>query len=69
MSEKKVLVTGASGLLGRAVYKYFSNETFRKSFPLNDNSDFTWNCVGLCNKRFFNRFYLSNYKVLTILLI
>ena len=53
MIEKTVLITGASGLLGRAVYKYFTDESFRNEYPIEDlNSGIKWNCVGLCNKRY-----------------
>jgi hypothetical protein len=64
MSEKTILITGASGLLGRAVYKYFVDETYRNKYPIEDfNADFKWNCIGLCNKRYlmniFNYFFFQ----------
>ena len=51
--EIKVLITGASGLLGRTVYKYFNNKSFQSKYPLNENvkGDFLWKCLGLCNTR------------------
>ncbi len=58
MTEKRVLLTGASGLLGRAIYSYLTDVDFRKKYPLTpsqqsaDNSaDFKWNCLGLCHSR------------------
>jgi nucleoside-diphosphate-sugar epimerase len=59
MSEKlvNVLITGASGLLGRMVYRYLTETSFRDKYPLNlsdiavDKLNFKWNCVGLCNSR------------------
>ena len=58
MSDKtiKVLITGASGLLGRAVYKYFTNEEFRNKYPLSTDCmealrGIKWDCVGLCHSR------------------
>lgn len=53
-----VLVTGASGLLGRAVYQYLTDAEFRAKYPLDNDADgtsvdqeFTWNCLGLCYSR------------------
>ena len=50
-----VLITGASGLLGRSVYKYFTNEAFRAKFPMTaefaKESKLKWNCLGLCYSR------------------
>jgi hypothetical protein len=50
-----VLITGASGLLGRVVYKYLSDSTYQAKYPLNLNDNyvnsFKWNCLGLCYSR------------------
>jgi hypothetical protein len=57
MSAKtyNVLITGASGLLGRVVYKYLSDTSYQSKYPLNLNEDyvssFKWNCLGLCYSR------------------
>jgi S-adenosylmethionine synthetase len=49
--EKKVLITGASGLLGRAIYKYLTNDTYQKTYPVKEGENCKWHCLGLC----FNR--------------
>jgi nucleoside-diphosphate-sugar epimerase len=57
MSSKtyNILVTGASGLLGRVVYKYLSDSSYQAKYPLNQNENyvnsFKWNCLGLCYSR------------------
>jgi len=54
MSEIRVLITGASGLLGRAVYKYFTDESFREGFPLSNlgkETSFHFECLGLWYSR------------------
>lgn len=56
MTDKtvNVLVTGASGLLGRMVYKYFTDQAFQNKYPLpsEENSPkLNWNCLGLCYSR------------------
>lgn len=53
MSERKinVLITGASGLLGRTVYKYFTDKSYRDLYPISANVEFNWNVLGLCNSR------------------
>jgi len=56
MTEQQlsVLITGASGLLGRTVYKYFKDKSFQSKYPLKDSlqsNNFAWNCLGLCNSR------------------
>lgn len=58
MSEKtiKVLITGASGLLGHVVYKYFTNKEFQQKYPLSLDcmealNGIKWDCVGLCHSR------------------
>ena len=40
MANARVLITGASGLLGRKVLAYFQNESNNK-----------WTCLGLCYSR------------------
>lgn len=49
--EKRVIVTGASGLLGRAVYRYLKDESYRQKYPVKEVDAFKWNVLGLC----FNR--------------
>jgi nucleoside-diphosphate-sugar epimerase len=59
MSEKivNVLVTGASGLLGRMIYRYLTDASFRDKYPINlsdidaNKLKFKWNCIGLCHSR------------------
>lgn len=51
MIEKKVIITGASGLLGRAIYKYLTDVDTQKSFPVKNALDYKWNCLGLCYSR------------------
>jgi nucleoside-diphosphate-sugar epimerase len=51
MSEKIVLITGASGLLGRTVYKYFTDKSYRDQYPISANAEYNWNVLGLCNSR------------------
>ena len=57
MSSKtyNVLVTGASGLLGRVVYRYLSDSSYQARYPLDQNENyvnsFKWNCLGLCYSR------------------
>ena len=44
-----------SGLLGRSVYSYFSDDSYRAKYPLPEESSgsakFKWDCVGLYNSR------------------
>ena len=49
--EKRVIVTGASGLLGRAIYKYLRDESLQNKYPVKDGQKFKWNCLGLCFSR------------------
>lgn len=49
--EKKVLITGASGLLGRAILKYLTSENEQIKYPVKNGSDYKWNCLGLCFSR------------------
>lgn len=53
MSEKSlnVLVTGASGLLGRQVYQFLTDEHLQHKYPISIESEFSWNCLGLCYSR------------------
>jgi S-adenosylmethionine synthetase len=51
MTVFKVLITGASGLLGRAVYKYFTDESFREKYPVSTEIRFHFDCLGLCYSR------------------
>jgi hypothetical protein len=55
VTEKQVnvLLTGASGLLGRAIYKYLTDNNERQKYPLKNLNDleFKWNCLGLCHSR------------------
>lgn len=49
-----VLITGASGLLGRAVLEYFLDEKLQEKYPSQDGPEttkFKWNCLGLCYSR------------------
>ena len=50
---KRVLITGASGLLGRTVYKYFTDDEFALAYPLQASSSgaIQWKCLGLCHSR------------------
>lgn len=49
--ERKVIVTGASGLLGRAIYKYLNDETYQKKYPVKGVNEIKWNVLGLCFSR------------------
>ena len=77
MSEQQlnVLVTGASGLLGRTVYKYFKDGSFRSKYPINkslSSDTFSWNCLGLCNSRVrgdLRKLDISNYEQVENLII
>jgi FlaA1/EpsC-like NDP-sugar epimerase len=55
MTEKRVLITGASGLLGRAIYSYLTDSEFQAKYPLSSSqaavSDFKCNVLGLCHSR------------------
>ena len=55
MTEEKikVLITGASGLLGRTIYRYFKDQTYQNKYPINEKikAEFIWDCLGLCNSR------------------
>lgn len=53
MQEKTIIITGASGLLGRVVYKYFTDSDFQQKYPIEDTTQIKWNCIGLCNKRYY----------------
>ena len=53
----KVVITGASGLLGRAVLEYCINENLQLKYPSESASpgeaspNIKLNCLGLCNSR------------------
>lgn len=51
MVEKRVIVTGASGLLGRAIYRYLRDEQLQNKYPVKEGDKFKWNCLGLCFSR------------------
>ena len=50
-----ILITGASGLLGRVVYKYLTDGSYQSKYPLEYNqnyvNDYNWNCLGLSYSR------------------
>lgn len=46
-----VLITGASGLLGRQIYKYLTDENLRNRYPVSDLDEFKWITLGLCYSR------------------
>ena len=53
-----VLITGASGLLGRAVLEYFNEKALQEKYPSEiagadqpPSVNFKWNCLGLCYSR------------------
>ena len=57
MSAKtyNILITGASGLLGRVVHRYLTDAQYQAKYPLEANqtyvNDFVWNCLGLSYSR------------------
>ena len=53
VKELNVLITGASGLLGRTIYRYFKDDAYQRKYPINAalNEKFAWKVLGLCNSR------------------
>ena len=52
MLVKRVLLTGASGLLGRAIYKCLTDVDYQKKYPLTSQDlEIKWTCLGLCHSR------------------
>jgi nucleoside-diphosphate-sugar epimerase len=77
MTEQQlnVLITGASGLLGRTVYKYFKEKSFQSKYPIKDSlesNNFAWNCLGLCNSRVrgdLRKLDISNFEQVESLIV
>ena len=46
-----VLITGASGLLGRQVLKYFEDSNLQSKYLVDGIQNFKFNCLGLCHSR------------------
>lgn len=57
MSTKnlKVLITGASGLLGRQVFKYLEDKTLQLQYPVDNVENYVFECLGLCHSRIKNK--------------
>ncbi|CAF0711670.1 unnamed protein product [Brachionus calyciflorus] len=51
VNNVNVLITGASGLLGRQILTYFENAELHSKYPVDDIEKFKFNCLGLCHSR------------------
>lgn len=59
MSTKnlKVLITGASGLLGRQVLKYLEDKNLQLKYPVDNVENYVFECLGLCYSRIKNNLH------------
>lgn len=51
----KVLITGASGLLGRQILNYLENNSLQLENPVDNCQNYVFECLGLCHSRAKNK--------------
>lgn len=51
LNNVKVLITGASGLLGRQIFKYLEDTSLQTQYKVDGIDGFKFNCLGLCHSR------------------
>ncbi|RNA10899.1 methionine adenosyltransferase 2 subunit beta-like [Brachionus plicatilis] len=58
----KVLITGASGLLGRQIVKYLEDTNLQSKYPVDGVQNYVFECLGLCHSRTKNKLRAVDIK-------